>query len=242
MKSQRARIHAAAARWEFRAPRAGEPDAAYLEALVAHVHSRNWAAAHELRVGRDQADWTPEDSAAFADLLTNRPGSLHETIRPQVLQIGELGHVDPTDDTLDKIAESQIEYLRDERLAAPHKELPIMLSVVLTTGEFRTTVVSSGDRIAILKQMAAQWPVFGYAMSFDAYIHSIGKRTETRDCLLCHLGTRSGRRVVQRRPYRVTDGVVTFDPLSSIDFANVERFEDPYAFVFAMPTAPGRPS
>lgn len=243
MKSARARIHAAATRWEFRAPRPGEPDAAYVAALIAHVETRNWAAAHELRVGRDQADWTPEDAAAFSAHLLAKPAALHETIRPQVLQIGELGQVDPTDETLDKIAESQIEFLRDQRLAAPHKQLPILLSVVLTTGAFRTTVLSSDDRIAVLKQIAAQWPLFGYAMTFDAYIHAFGgERATTRDCLLCHLGTRGGRRVVQRQPYRVVDGVVTFDAIAAIDFADAERFEDPYAFVFAMPTAPGKPS
>jgi hypothetical protein len=63
-------IEDAIARYHFPMPADGD----YLQALIAHVEARNFAAAHELRVGRRQAEWTAADRAAFEDRIRALPG------------------------------------------------------------------------------------------------------------------------------------------------------------------------
>jgi hypothetical protein len=63
--------------YDFRSRGPFEGQRQYLEALIVHVENRDMAAAHELRVGRPQKDWTPDDVASFRDrmLRTHRPAA-----------------------------------------------------------------------------------------------------------------------------------------------------------------------
>lgn len=54
-------IITAAERYQFRLPLRRETAAAYRVALLDHVERRDVAAAHELRIGKPQAEWAPDD-------------------------------------------------------------------------------------------------------------------------------------------------------------------------------------
>jgi hypothetical protein len=63
----------ALARYPFRRQGPLESNTDYVRALIAHVESRDFAAAHELRVGRRQADWTTEDVAVHTRITRLPP-------------------------------------------------------------------------------------------------------------------------------------------------------------------------
>ena len=58
-------IVSALVKYPFRPALAGESPEAFREALIAFVEIRDFGLAHEIRLGRVQADWTPADVDAF---------------------------------------------------------------------------------------------------------------------------------------------------------------------------------
>jgi hypothetical protein len=113
------------------------------------------------------------------------------------------------------------------------------VDVLLVTGAKLTTVVNSNDRIAAIKGLAKSQPVFGYAVTADAWMHSISKDTHVatkHDVILTQTGTRTMRHML-RHPYAVVNGVARFDDLIDLDLRDPSTFEggemeDPYADVF----------
>lgn len=244
----------AIATYGFRERRPHEDRAAYLDALIRHVHDRDFAAAHELRVGRAQADWTPEDAAQFRTRLERIPYSAHE-LSPGMHAfqvVHEPGPYATDEPSLLTLADRGLDHLADLRTKAPERSLPILASVILMTGEVLTTLVGRDERIAVIKLMARSHPVFGYFVVFDGFVHTISdprtgeERAQKRDALLAQIGTRE-MRVMKVRTYTVTANGVTFDaPRPDVDMRALDpgtRYEDPYASIFVtVPTPTGPPS
>jgi len=119
--------------------------------------------------------------------------------------------------------------------------------VLLTTGEARLILPSSDDRIAVVKALARTQPVFGFAITFDAWAHQItvGLRAQKVDNLVQHVITRD-LRLIKRRPYRVADGRAVFDdpPPADLDGRGEgPHLDDPYAEIFVtVPPSTGAPS
>lgn len=235
----------------FRRPEPGESDAAYYRALLRHVETRDFAAAHELRVGRPQADWTPGDHQAFFDHL-RQPGagvSMDFDGPRAFLTLHDAGPHPVTDDSILALATAGLDALMQMRREQPTNVIAIMGSVLLLDGSVLTTTVARKDRLAWIKMMVRDHPVYGYFLGFDAFLHQMQLHPVTRavqgsskrDAVLMHVGTRTCRHVLQR-PYTVTHGVAVFDdpPPPPIETPNME---DPYAEVFvSVPTGSERPS
>src|SRR5262245_16559859 len=137
----RAAIRAAAITYDFRGKRPGESDKRYRDAVIAHVETRDMARAHELRVGKRQADWTPAEAQAFADrMMTDWHGPSTE-MTSAVMQVVETkGHA-VTDDGLLRLAHECFDNYVEMRRKAPTKELAIIPSVLLMDGRCLSTAV-----------------------------------------------------------------------------------------------------
>lgn len=231
-------ITAAVLTYGFRARRPGEHEAAYAAAVIAHVHSRDYAAAHELRLNKPQADWTPADVDGFVAHLTGLPGA-RDTFTPgdfQMLPGLTIGQFPVTEAAVMEIAGKGLEAMMEMRRADPTRELAIIGSVLLMNGDLLTLPLPRGDRIAWLKHLARTEPVFGFVLAADVFIHaiSVDKVATKRDALLVHLGTRD-LRVMKRRPYQVVNGRVEFEhpPPPDVDVRDpTVTVNDPYASIF----------
>lgn len=244
-------MRAAMTRYPFRAARSGEAPADYLAALVAHVEQRDYAAAHELRVGRPQAQWTQADVDSFTAHMKQRWGRAvdhsPETLMEDAYEFSMAVDGMPVSaDALIKAGETALEFLIERRQVDPAAELPCLLQVLLTDGRCLMAPVHPDDRVALVKAVVQREPVFGFVVIADVFIHALGPTTATkRDALVCHIGTREMRRMLVR-PYDVRDGHAHFDP----DPPPMERFDgtvnkvyDPYAEVFvSVPLPSGEPS
>jgi hypothetical protein len=238
----RALMVRALATYPFRERGIFEGERQYMAALIAHVADRDLAMAHELRVGRRQAEWTPDDVAQFRELMlaTHRPP--RETLGPRTsLMVMDAGYTDPTDDALDALAEAGLVAYVERKTEAPTDTPPIMATVLLATGQVLITQADRGDRVAILKTVARELPVFGFFLCCDVFIHEIPVAGEPgtgqkREALVLHLGTRE-RRVMMVRPYQVIAGRAVFadPPPPNIDKRDPGTVVDPYATVFAAP-------
>lgn len=243
-------IARARAVYPFRSPGLTETSAHYLDALIHHVADRDLAMAHELRVGRLQAEWTPEDVAAFKRFI-GPPHDPREDIRDDFVLIADFAHCEPTEAALLTAAARALAICVDRRKAKPLETMPILCNVVLTDGRLMLTSPTRGDRVAVLKQMARNLPVFGFFVLADVFIHGIDfdperlpaqvpTRATKKDALIAHVGTRDLRRMMTRT-YRVVDGRAVFDePWPDVDKRGHETMHDPYASIFvSVPTPPG---
>jgi hypothetical protein len=244
--------------YPFRPPDPGEPPNAYIHAVVHHIADHDWALAFEIRLGRRQADWTPADTKLFKDYaMSLRPPSAEK--QPADLRVGviERGGLWPTTDEamrtiLDELMALQIE----TRVKWPQKDVPIMIGVLMMTGDLLLMPVHRGDRIAAIKYLARNAPVHGFVLAFDAFMHIVSadpmtaqpnKAPEKIDCIIGHMGTRTTR-LMMRRPYRYVDDrrrVEVDPPLEDIDPRSqmLQGVEDPYAEIFvSVPASAARPS
>jgi hypothetical protein len=231
-----------------------ESEADWLAAFIAHVRNRDMSAAYELQLNRPQADWTPADVDAFrTDMMSGWHGP-REDLAPGFQAFPMLRDPGPfptTDDGLRALAAKGREALCQMRREAPTKELAIMASVLLLTGDVLTTIVSRADRLAVLKMLARTQPVYGYLLAFDAFVHGItedaaGKRATKTDAILVQAGSRTARFTLVR-PYRLeTHGVgvrVVFGEGHEIDADTLRGGVDPYAGIFvSVPPSAGAPS
>jgi hypothetical protein len=241
-------IDRAVTTYQFRRRGPFEGRAAYLAALVDHVESRDFAAAHELRVGRVQGEWTPADVTAFYEHMKGRGATPpRETLKPgTAIPLIELpDRYVVTEGVLLDLAARGLDVWMETRRADPAREIPILIHVLMTDGRLFVAPVARGDRVAVLTTIARTSPLYGFIVLADVFIHGIdaagGHATKT-DALVAHVGTRDLRRMMTR-PYRVVDGHAVFlDAPPDVDKRGAETLSDPYAGVFAMPAAPGRVS
>ena len=229
----------AAAKWKFRPQAAFESDDAYRAALSAFLESRDWAAAHEVRLDRIQAEWTGPETDDFYNRIVTRkaPPSMEFAEGLHAFAIAELPSVgSPTWDGLLALAEAGLTAVRDRRQKNPTAEIPVFLSVVLDDGRSMHTATDPGRRLAFIKAMIRKYAVFGYVVIIDAFIHAINTDTGTatkRDAFLVHIGTRTERQM-WHLPYRVEDRRVIFEPRVEFDrsFMRDTATLDPYAELF----------
>lgn len=243
------RATALAARYGFRSRAAGESWATYHRQLLDHVETRDFAAAHELRLGKGQADWSADDIRAFHDHVRTLPGPRQEGgIDLRGFPILEQRLDGPvTEAVLLRLAEAGLRGLQAKREVDATSELAIFATVLLTTGALLTTVVGRGDRIAVLRELAKTHPVFGYVLVFDGFLHRLDTgetpRASKVDALMAQVGTRE-LRVTKIHPYTVRDGVAVFEaPMADITKDDLRQGDDPYASIFvSVPPTTGAPS
>jgi hypothetical protein len=235
--------------YQFRMPSPEESPAAFLDALIAHVHRHNYAAAHELRVGRRQADWTPDDVRLFSETVLerrNRPTMEFERGLHAFPIVDDPGPYPVTDAHVRALATRGLETLGEWRQRDPAKHLPIFATALLMTGHTLTTTTGSDNRVAVLKMFARTQPVFGYTLAFDGYVHGIADgKAITSDAIFVHAGTRDGLRLCLIHKYRrARKGRIVFEEVREVDLrATTDHIEDPYAEIFvSVPSPDGRPS
>ena len=240
-------------RYPFRARRTHETASAYRDAVIHHVHSHDFAAAHELRLNKRQADWTSADAQGFRERLQSLPRSAHNldgVIGFPVFTLDD--QVPVSDDQLLVMAKRASEFCVDFRTKDPTREFQIMLTVLLATGQVLHALPSREDRIRALKMLGKQYPVYGYVLAADMFIHVMTRHPVTHletatksDGFVVHVGSRTLRRVFTHE-YRVEGGQAVFRPTRELDttMKNPEdRVEDPYADVFvSVPMPEGKPS
>jgi hypothetical protein len=243
-------IAAAVVRFEFRRQLPQEPRAAYRHALIEHVKARDFSAAFELSFGKRQKDWTAAEVGQFQDYLVAMRGPRPEFGPGEVHAFPIVGTpagaVEVSDDSLFMLADNGLHVVMDRRVAEPDWTVPIYASVLLTTGAVLSTIVSRGDRVAILKHLAQTQAVFGYWIVFDVYFHKITDRQAAvrGEAIGMHVGTRD-RRLARMAEYeRTPAGVVFPKPPMDIDMRNqTEVPYDPYAEIFvSTPPHTGQPS
>lgn len=225
------------ARWEFRARGPFEGAQQYVDAVVAFLETRDWAAAFEVRLGKAQTEWTADDVRAFEDHVT-RPRHRPDITTPIAKLFVEVGTVPTTMVALVEIARAGFDLLARKLPPGPDG-LPVYAHVITLDGRVAVTTVSANERIAVLKTAAQQLPLYGFVLVFDAFVHSVdrvGGTATKQDALLAHVGTREDRHVLTRR-YTVAGRTVRFEPESDVDLraaavGGPESFRDPYAEVF----------
>ena len=174
-------LEASAKAFSFRRSLPGESLEAYRAALVAHVDRQDMAAAHEIRVGRQQRDWTQADIEAFTQHTATLPGpssTLHQ--QAFVTRIEE-GPFEVSEQGLRKVALQGVENMIAMRRKEPTTNLMVMASVLLVNGKILTAFVHSEDRLSFVKSMAQTEPVYGYFIVFDGWSTlQVGKRRRQR--------------------------------------------------------------
>jgi hypothetical protein len=243
-------VAAALRQYEFRGPRPDEQPTQYLAALIDHVETRDYAAAHELRVGKPQAEWSPAEVEDFRARMLASPGPLRQfddergpAVHAYVMATFT-GRFPVSDAEVRKHATLGVESMLAMRRERPTHNLAIFANVLLLTGEIKTLTVGRRDRIALLKQLARDLPVYGFWLVADMFIHAIGDgRANKRDAIIAQVGTRT-MRLMLVRPYAVVDGFgVRVDPPMDVEPEQMTHGEDPYAEIFVSVPAPkGAPS
>lgn len=219
--------------------------AQYRDALVKHVDERDWTEAHELRVGRPQKEWTQEDAAALRRHIEGLPFAPQEFA--EGLHVFRVARVkspyEVTNAGVRELADGAMRAVMARREEAPQTEMPIIVNVLLTTGELLATIARRSERVAIVKWLARTEPVFAYIVIFDAYMHhvdlqpAVDQRATKLDAIAMHVGSRDGLRIVRLRPYRYDKGRVVFIEPTPDDMTGTDNAQDPYASIFAMPMA-----
>ena len=241
-------LAAAVVRFEFREPTAGESLDGYIGRLITHVAERDLAAAHELRVGKPQAEWDNEDVTAFHKRMTRprRAGFDDPAVPFACLGFDHGERLPVTDESLLLLADKALAFAVDFRTKDATKDLYILATVLLTTGDVFTATPDRDDRFRVIRHLAQTKPVYGYVVMSDAYIHSIlhepGKpQTATKqDALMVHVGSRSMRQVIVQ-PYRISGSQAVFEERR--DVPPGEMTEDPYAgLLVSVPVPTGKPS
>jgi hypothetical protein len=238
-------IAAAVARYEFRRQLRKETAAAYRVALIDHVETRDFAAAHELRIGKPQAEWSPDDVQDFKTRTLKIPRVRRE-FAPGETPIGlpvvcVAGGGPVTEELLFTLADNGLTAVIERRIAEPQWDVPILIAALLMDGSLVTTPSARGDRVAVLKYLARNSPLFGFFIAADMFLHTIGETTATKtEGIVMHIGTRE-RRLVRLATYSRTPAGVVFAPTK--DMIPTATDEDPYADVFvSVPPPPGPPS
>lgn len=242
-------VIAAAARHNFRPRRTHEPAETYRLAVIDHVESFDFAAAHELRVGRPQAEWTADDVDAFSKWMLGHRGLPRRELRPGTAVVGlEYGPFPVNVEQLFELATFAVDAIVAMRQEKPEASVPIVASVFLLDGRVMSGFVQRADRYAYLKSLTRNEPTFGFFLVADVFVHGVDlvtHRATKRDEIICHIGTRE-KRWMRRRPYTVVDGRVTFEanPPADLDLAGEGmRVSDPYADIFvSVPEPTGKPS
>jgi hypothetical protein len=234
-------------KYQFRRQLRTETAAAYRNALITHVEVRDFSAAHELRVGKVQAAWTKDEIAQFRDRILRMPGPQREFApgtEPFALAIvgTEPGSEAVTEANLRALAERGLNGLIDHRREEPEWECPIYISVLLWNGALLTTVTQRQNRVAVIKHLARNAPVFGFFVGADMFLHSFSKDTAQRqEGILMHLGTRE-LRVTRVATYTRTAAGIVFAAPFEMDMRQ-PNVEDPYSEIFVSGAPPtGRPS
>jgi hypothetical protein len=202
--------------YPFRDPQPDESDEHYMHAVVAHVRAHDMGLAFELVVGRRQADWTPDQVTAFHDFMTaDFVGPREDFTTPQTIIGLRIKGVPISPESLRAQAERDLAFMMGQRTRRPTETPAIMVSVLDEQGEYRTTVVPNrDDRLATLKALVRKFPVYGFVVVADIFLHSVDKATNharKQDALIAHVGTRD-RLYMLLRPYHVTPQGVVFDP------------------------------
>jgi len=240
-------IAVAVARYEFRRQLRKETAAAYRVALIDHVETRDFAAAHELRIGKPQAEWSPDDVHDFKTRTLKIPRVRQEFAPgetpfglPVVCVAG--GSAAVTDELLFTLADNGLTAVIERRIAEPQWDVPILISALLMDGSLVATTSARGSRVAVLKYLARNSPLFGFFIAADMFLHTIDDTTATKtEGIIMHIGTRE-RRLVRLATYSRTPAGVVFAPTK--DMVPTASDEDPYAEVFvSVPPPPaGAPS
>jgi hypothetical protein len=238
-------IAAAVARYEFRRQLRKETAAAYRVALIDHVETRDFAAAHELRIGKPQAEWSPDDVQDFKTRTLKIPRVRRE-FAPGETPIGlpvvcVAGGGPVTEELLFTLADNGLTAVIERRIAEPQWDVPILISALLMDGSLVATTSARGSRVAILKYLARNSPLFGFFIAADMFLHTIDDTTATKtEGIIMHIGTRE-RRLVRLATYSRTPAGVVFAPTK--DMIPTATDEDPYADVFvSVPPPAGPPS
>ena len=134
-----------------------------------------------------------------------------------------------------------------------------MVSVLLTDGRTLHALPGRDDRIRAIKLLSRQYPVHGYVVAADVFIHTMVQHPVTHvetasksDAFVVHVGSRTLRRIfVQVYRLELAEGFRTpqpprviwepvREPLKADQFTNID---DPYADVFvSVPMPDGAPS
>jgi len=228
-------IAGALVRYPFRPPREGESLEAYRAALVEFLESRDFALGHEIRVGRAQADWTPEDVKAFRENIEREhyrgPGRDVEALEMLGTESGEW---EPTDASMWVIFNELLSMMRDWKIEDPGRVLFPHIAALMTNGQLFSAPVERRDRKGALRMLTKHGPCYGWVVVADAFMHLIteDKTATKQDVILGHMGTRTTR-VIKNLLYRYVDGRPVFDPTpQEWDLRNMppgEQIEDPYA-------------
>lgn len=233
----------AAARFKFRDRGPSESEVDYAVALLGHVEARDFAAAHELRCGRRQADWTAEDVRAFRDHLSALPGPTEDPDELAaeggrfLVGFAEAGGPYPvTEASLQDLADRTLAVVLERRRAHPTRDVPILVALLLMSGQCLLGSVGRSERVAVIRAATRALPVFGFVLVADTLIHKLdvgSAATATKtDAFVAHVGSRASR-VMKVRPYRVERGrVVELPAPPDVDLRRAPVDHDPYASVF----------
>lgn len=238
-------IATAAERYQFRRKLKTETAAAYRHALTVHVEARDFAAAHELRIGKLQAEWAPDDVRDFQTHVLKIPRARQE-FAPGQTPIGipvalVASGLPVADGFLFKMADFALTTVINQRIADPHGIVPILITALLMDGSVVATSSPRGDRVAVLRYLARNSPLFGFFVTADMFLHQItdGQAATKTEGIIMHVGSRE-RRLVRIATYARTPAGVVFAPTT--DMVPNAGDEDPYAEVFvSVPPPPAGP-
>lgn len=234
----------AAKKFEFREPEAEEDPMKYVLDLYRHVTKRDLAAAHEIRVGRLQLDWTPEDIEMFKTFILKMktPSDQLKSGITSFMGFDAAEHYEANDNGLMLLAKNEMDKFVEFRKEKPHAVPPVVIHILQTDGSIFSGFTSPEDRVAVVKYLAQVRPVIGYVVLIDTFRHTVDTENNTTtklDVLIGHVGSRTLRRTLHRA-YTIEADRVVFDnkDLSlEIDWhQSKERMEeDLYASIFALP-------
>jgi hypothetical protein len=243
----------AARRYNFRARKPSETGAEYRSALIRHVQQRDYAGAHELRLNKRQGDWTSDEARGFREHLQALPRSAHN-VDDHLLAFPVLtddGTYPVTDEQLLTMATRAVGFCVNFRLKDPMKDFAPMVSVLLTDGRVLHALPGRENRIRAIKLLSRQYPVYGYVVAADVFIHKLDRNPVTnvehaskQDAFVVHVGSRTLRRIFMQA-YRVESGRAIFEPIRepSAEMKDGDHIDDPYADVFvSVPMPEGKPS
>lgn len=228
-------IDKALAKYGFRAQHPGEPPDAYREAFITHIEQRDFAAAHELRVGKPESEWTADEVQDFRRRIEAVPRHGVGTMPEMLPMMGTpSGEWEPTDESMRVILTELMTMIREWRIEDPEREIWPHIGVLMMDGQLLTAPVHRRDRKGALKMLTTYSPCYGWAIVFEAFMHMIENNQTAKklDVLLGHMGTRTTR-IIRRHNYRFELGRAIFEPApEEWDLRNLpagESIEDPYA-------------
>jgi hypothetical protein len=240
-------VDAAFKLYPFRPPLVGESDDAYLLAFIEHVESHDYGLANEIRLGRVQAEWTPDEVNTFKDRMLALPRMNRTRKVTAIPMLGtDAGQWEPTDESMRAILAEFMTMFREWRTETPKRELLPHIAVLMTDGQLLSAPVQRRDRYGSLKMLTQHGPCYGWMIVMDAFMHEIteSKQAIKRDVILAHVGTRS-LRIVARQNYRYVDGRPEFEPdITEWDLRDTKndlQWEDPYADLLVSVPEPSGP-